>query len=135
MLCASGARGPVSSMMDAIGLALAPGGYYVLVSHGPPKDRLAWVAHTQRGWQVRLDAMRHPFVSASTADCRCQVELWTLPKPGVDAGGEEARPARYSAERDGDGGGLHFVYVFKRPAEGEVDAAAQTGLSWLALGS
>ena len=106
MLCTPNAREGVGAMLSAVAGALSPGGVFVLVSFGPPADRLKWVEPAARGWGC---------------------DIWTLPKPGMhiarggegggganeEDGNEEAPPpaVRYvaGAERDNR---AHFVYLF-----------------------
>jgi hypothetical protein len=84
-------------MLDSVAVALSPGGYYVLVSYGPPKERLPWISAAERGWQV---------------------ETWTLPKPSAEKlpgsdGWEPPRATRYAPERD-IAGTVHYIYVVRR---------------------
>jgi hypothetical protein len=95
MLCTPKAAEGVSAMMRAVAAGLAPGGAFVLISFGAPRDRLQWVQHAERGWSV---------------------DVWTLPKPGaVAAAAAAAEARRESAGGEGSGGGA--------AAGGAVDAA------------
>lgn len=109
MVCAPGlsAAAGVTAMVDGVVHALAPGGVFVLVSYGPPSERLRWVDPHRRGLTT---------------------DIWTLLKPGAvdqaagaDGGEGEAhqqqlqQPRRFSPGDEADGK-RHFVYVFTKPA-------------------
>lgn len=92
IVCAPDAQTGVSRMMDAIGVGMAAGGAYVLVSHAPPAKLLPWVSPDARGWRV---------------------ETWVMPKPGMGGG----QPAALYTPQDDASNTLHFVYVFRRSLE------------------
>jgi SAM-dependent methyltransferase len=106
MVCAPGssAAAGVAAMMDGVVHALAPGGVFVLISYGPPAERLKWVDPQRRGLTT---------------------DVWTLLKPGAlgqaagaDGGSEEGgaaeqQPQRFSPGDEADGK-RHFIYVFTK---------------------
>ena len=107
MVCAPGssAAAGVAAMMDGVVHALAPGGVFVLVSYGPPSERLKWVDPQRRGLAT---------------------DIWTLLKPGAlsqaagadgpqEGGPPQQQPQRFSFGDEADGK-RHFIYVFTKQA-------------------
>jgi hypothetical protein len=149
MLCTPKAGEGVSAMMRAVAAGLAPGGAFVLISFGAPRDRLQWVQHAERGWSVDVWTLPKPgavAAAAAAAEARRQsaggeagaaggaVDAAPAAAGGSSSGGDAAaadadvdagvlRAARYvqGAEREG---GAHYVYLFRSAPAGEAAPAA-----------
>lgn len=81
LMCGGGSARGIDSMCSAVARALSAGGAYVVMTYGPPEDRLRYFEKDEFGWAVEIFCLRKPDPECTEQARRCAACAWICPPP------------------------------------------------------